>query len=140
LVEYRVDCDGDWQSREGVVRGWVGDRPLHFHISKAPDGPWTINGESVRLDGCIDLDFGFTPATNLFQLRRLNLQVGQSADVPVAWLDVSSRTLERISQRYERRSADTYWYESPTFDYHEMLRLGPVGFVASYPNLWEAES
>ena len=35
---------------------------------------------------------------------------------------------------------DTYWYESPTFDYHQLLRLGPGGFVASYPNLWEVES
>lgn len=140
-LAYEVHCDGEWRTREGVVQGWVGARPLDFRIARTPDGIWTLNGEVVpHLDGCVDLDFGFTPATNLFQLRRIALQVGQAADVPVAWLDVPAGTLDTLHQRYERRTAEAYWYEAPRFDYFALLQVSAVGFVEQYPNLWEADT
>jgi hypothetical protein len=92
-----------------------------------------------HLDGCVDLDLGFTPATNLFQLRRVALQVGQAADVPVAWLDGFVGTLDTLYQRYERRTAEAYWYEAPRFTYFALLQVNAFGFVEKYPNLWEAE-
>ena len=50
-------------------------------------GAWTLNGQNMPgLRDCIDLDFGFTPSTNLLQLRRLALECGQVADAPAAWL------------------------------------------------------
>jgi hypothetical protein len=47
------------------------------------------------------MDLGFTPATNLLQLRRPALEPGQAAAAPAAWLDVSAGTLEELTQRYE---------------------------------------
>jgi hypothetical protein len=139
-LAYEVDCDGHWRTRDGVVRGWVGGRLLDFRMTRTPAGIWTLNGQVVpHLDRCVDLDLGFTPATNLFQLRRVALQVGQAADVPVAWLDVPAGTLDRLDQRYVRRTAGEYWYEAPRFDYFGLLRVSAVGFVEKYPNLWEAE-
>ncbi len=123
------------------MHGWVGTRPLDFRITRSEAGIWTLNGQVVpHLDGCVDLDFGFTPATNLFQLRRVALQVGEAADVPVAWIDVSAGTLDTLHQRYERRTAEAYWYEAPRFDYFALLRVNANGFVEKYPDLWEAES
>ena len=140
-LAYEVECDSEWRTREGAAHGWVGDRPINLRIARTPEGIWTLDGQAVpNLDGYIDLDFGFTPATNLFQLRRVALQVGQAADVPVAWLDVPACTLERLHQRYERRTAETYWYESPQFDYFALLEVGKAGFVEKYPNLWERVS
>ena len=92
------------------------------------------------LDDCVDLDFGFTPATNTCALRRLALAIGQSAEVSAAWLDVSTGLLERLVQRYERRSEDTYWYESPRFEYAGSFSVAPSGFVVAYPGLWVAET
>jgi uncharacterized protein len=139
-ITYGLDSDGEWRTREGVVHGWVGARPLDFRITRTPDGIWTLNGQVVpRLDGCVDLDFGFTPASNLFQLRRVALQVGQAADVLVAWLDVAAGTLDILHQRYERRADEVYWYEAPRFDYSALLRVSAIGFVETYPRLWEAE-
>ena len=62
-----------------------------------------------------------------------------AADVPVAWLDVATGTLEVLPQRYERRAEATYWYEAPRFDYAALLEVGPAGFIHRYPGLWEAE-
>jgi uncharacterized protein len=139
-LTYAIDCDAEWRTRQGAVHGWMGAHLLDFGITRTSDGIWTLNGQVVpHLEGCVDLDLGFTPATNLFQLRRVALQVGQAADVPVAWLDLPVGTLDTLHQRYERRTAETYWYEAPRFDYYAVLQVSAVGFVEKYPNLWEAE-
>lgn len=139
-LAYTVDCDAAWQTREGAVQGWTGARRLDFRVERTPAGAWILNGQVVPgLDGCVDLDLGFTPATNLYQLRRVALRVGQAADVPVAWLDVFSGVLDRLQQRYERRTAEVYWYEAPRFGYFAELLVNTAGFVEKYPSLWEAE-
>jgi hypothetical protein len=87
----------------------------------------------------VDVDLGFTPATNLIPIRRLALLVGEAADAPAAWLDIANGALGLLAQRYERRSETAYWYEAPAFGYSAELDVGPDGFVRRYPGLWEAE-
>lgn len=139
-LHYQVACDVAWCSQQGHVHGWIGPRPIDLNIVRTSDGVWRLNSAVVPgLEGCLDLDLGFTPATNLLQLRRLALAEGQAAQAPVAWLDVSAGTLEVLPQRYERRTAATYWYEGPSVQYAGMLEVAPNGFIWRYPGLWEAE-
>lgn len=139
-LAYQVACDPVWRTREGRVHGWIGDRPIEFVVRRIPAGGWILNDAAVPdLDRYLDLDLGFTPATNLFQIRRVALAIGAAAEVPVAWLDLERSTLVSMSQRYERRSELAYWYESPQYDYAALLEVDPVGFVRRYPGLWEAE-
>jgi len=139
-LTYSVACDRTWRTQHGRVRGWIGVQAVDFSIARLRGGDWTLNGAIVDgIQACIDLDFGFTPSTNLLQLRRLALAVGQSAVNPVAWFDVSTGTLDVLLQRYERRSQNTYWYEAPRFEYSALLELASSGFVRRYPGLWEAE-
>ena len=58
-------------------------------------------------------------ATNFLQLRRVGLAVGKLSEFDVAWLEGESTAsdLIHLPQRYERRSVDSYWYESPTTSY-----------------------
>lgn len=140
-LSYQLVCDGGWRTRRGSVSGWIGARAVNFAITcDDPGGWWTLDGKPIAgLEGCVDLDLGFTPATNLAQLRRLGLRAGEAADVPVAWLDVGPGTLDRLDQRYQRRSASTYWYEAPRFNYRGLLEVDDNGFARRYPGLWEAE-
>lgn len=139
-LTYAVECDRGWRSRNGIVRGWAGPRTIDFKITRTSHGVWTMNDRNLNcLTGLLDLDLGFTPATNLLQLRRADLQIGQSLEVPVAWLDISAGTLEMLDQRYERRSAAEFWYEAPRFHYSAVLRVNASGFVVHYPELWKAE-
>jgi hypothetical protein len=136
-LSYEVDCDAQWCTRQGAVRGWVGELEVNCRVHRKPDGGWTFNGQAMpALAGCLDLDLGFTPATNLFQLQRMALAVGQSAEVPVAWLDAGGTTLALLAQRYERRSTATYWYEAPRFGYQALLEFDEAGFARDYPGLW----
>jgi hypothetical protein len=140
LLTYRLVSGPDWRTLEGQVRGWLGPQQVDFQVARGDGGVWTLNGSAVPgLESCVDLDLGFTPASNLFQLRRLDLAKGQAADAPVAWLDVSAGTLDLLHQRYDRRDDSAYWYEAPRFDYTAMLDVDPSGFIRLYPGLWEAE-
>jgi hypothetical protein len=139
-LSYHLACDPAWRTQEGQVRGWVGAQVVDVSIVRTATGVWMLDGAVVPgVANCVDLDLGFTPATNAFQLRRLALSEGQAADVPVAWFDVSAAGLEVLHQRYERRGETTYWYEAPRFDYAALLEVTPAGFITLYPGLWEAE-
>jgi hypothetical protein len=138
-INYLVDVDASWRTRRGRVQGFLAGRSLDHLISRQSDG-WRLNGALVRgLEHLWDIDYGFTPATNLLQLRRIAISPGQAADVPVAWFDLDSATLTELPQRYERLSETTYRYQAPTVPYQGMLELSQNGFVKTYPQLWEME-
>ena len=138
---YRVTCDPRWRTRDGHVRGAVGARPVDLRIERSPGGAWRLGGRIVPgLCGCRDLDLGFTPATNLLPIRRLDLPRGRAADAPAAWLDVRDGTLVRLPQSYVRRTATAYRYEAPTVGYAADLAVSDAGFVTRYPGLWTSVS
>lgn len=139
-LSYTVDCDAAWHTRAARVDGWLGADDVEIAIEAMPDGRWRIGGnEPAALTDCIDVDLNFTPSTNLLQLRRLALSVGQAAEAPVAWLRFPDVALERLEQRYRRLDARTYEYEAPSVGYAAPLHVNEVGFVTRYPGLWEAE-
>jgi hypothetical protein len=138
-VGYAVDLDAAWMTISGEVHGFRAGGEFHHVIRRERNG-WRLNGDPVLgLEHLVDLDYGFTPATNLQQLRRIVIASGQSAEVPVAWFDIDSMTLTKLPQRYERRGEAYYWYLAPSIGYEGLLELAPNGFVRSYPNLWRME-
>jgi hypothetical protein len=140
-LHYRVRCDLHWHAQWGTVRGWLGESAIDLSITRDAHGHWKLNDEAVPdMSHCVDLDLGFTPATNVLQLRRLNLEKGESADAPAAWVDLDGGgVLSELMQRYERRSESEYAYEAKRFDYAAVLVATADGFVKDYPRLWTAE-
>lgn len=140
LLGYRLECDLAWRAAQGEVRGWIGSDSVEFGIERMEGGRWTLNGEIVpEVESCIDLDFGFTPATNLLPIRRLSLGEGEAASAPAALLNVTTGTLELLPQCYERLSGEIYRYEAPTAGYFALLDVATSGFIRLYPGLWEEE-
>ena len=136
---YAVDADSSWCTRRGIVRGVAAGRLIQLDVERFTTGDWRINGDLMPgLAGLVDLDLGFTPATNLFPLRRLALAIGDAAGAAAVWLDDAAWTFRRLSQRYERRDADHYRYQSPETGYEGLLTVTAEGFVAEYPGLWRA--
>jgi hypothetical protein len=136
-ISYLVNCGRDWKCRAATLQGWIAHQQWDLEITRAANGEWQVNDESYgALNDVVDLDLGFTPATNLLHLRRHQLEIGEAADIPVAWIDLPQATLTYLPQRYERRSQTTYWYESPTAHYAALLEMAASGFVAEYPGLW----
>ncbi|GLS23567.1 hypothetical protein GCM10007874_65880 [Labrys miyagiensis] len=138
-LSYEVELDERWRSLGGRVRGVRGLQRFD-HVIRHDDGGWSLDGRVIEgLGHLVDLDFGFTPATNMPQLRRLALEIVQSAKFTVVWFDVGMGTLTALPQIYRRESETTYWYESPTADFEGLIELAPSGFARVYPTLWREE-
>ena len=138
-LAYIIVCDSSWNTVRGSVLGWVGDRDVNIEIAVATAQHWTLNGvKESAVDGCIDLDLNFSPATNLLPIRRLNLEIGQSAEVKAAWLRFPSFELELLAQVYARLDEFTYRYSSDGGSFVRDLTVNEVGFVTDYPGLWKA--
>jgi hypothetical protein len=108
---------------------------------RASDG-WYLNDTLIRgLEHLRDIDYGFTPATNVLQLRRAAIPLGKATDLPVVWFDAEATTLIELPQRYKRLSEATYRYSAPSVGYRgDFELLSQNGFVKSYPHLWATET
>lgn len=138
---YEVSGEPPWLTRCGRVTGCFGTRTLDLRMVALADGRWQLNGVEQPVGaGCLDLDLNFTPATNFIPLRRLDLDVGEAADAPAAWLDLPACRLKRLEQRYRRVGLDAYDYRAPGVGYAATLQVSETGFVARYPGLWEMEA
>jgi hypothetical protein len=139
-LRYIVEADDAWRTTRAAVQGTSRGLSLDVGVRRDGMGRWQVNGAPApELGGLVDLDLGFTPATNLLPLRRLALPPGAAADTDAAWLDDSTWMFRRLSQRYVRRSASEYWYESPATGYAAVLTVSADGFVTDYPGLWVAD-
>jgi hypothetical protein len=139
-LDYRVLCDAAWRTESATVEGWAGSESVRVHIAADEHRRWRLDGtEQPQVEGCVDVDLGFTPATNLLALRRLALPVGAEAEVRSAWLDFPGFAMEPLPQRYRRTGESTYAYESRGGDFAAELRVNAEGFVAHYPGLWTEE-
>jgi uncharacterized protein len=95
---YSVQCDALWRTMSGRIRGFVGARAIDTIVVRDGAG-WTLNGVTVAgAKHLLDLDLGFTPATNLQQLRRVSIAENEAVQLPVAWLDVDAGILTELPQ------------------------------------------
>lgn len=139
--DYVVTCDVLWRTQSAHVSGVIGARAIDLDVSVDDERIWRVNGtEDAALEGCVDIDLGFSPSTNLLAIRRLALPVGGEADVKAAWLPFPSLRFEPLSQIYRREGEQTYRYESAGGSFVRTLEVNADGFVTNYPGLWEAES
>ncbi len=137
-LDYRIGCDEAWRTRSAAVRGWAGGGDVEVRIEVDHAGRWRLNGlECPQVEGCIDVDLNFSPSTNLLAIRRLDLAVGDEAEVRAAWLRFPSFTLEPLPQVYRRLSADTVRYESGGGAFVRDLTVDAAGFVTRYPGFFE---
>lgn len=123
------------------VRGQLGEAPVSLVLSRDSASAWIVNDVTVpALQGCIDVDLGFSPSTNLLPIRRLNLAIGASDAVRAAWVRFPELTVDVLEQRYTRLAEFTYLYESAGGNFRRELTVNEHGFVIDYPGLWIVET
>lgn len=136
---YRLHCDPHWVSARATVKGWVGARSIDLHIASEAGGRWSINGRvDQALTGLLDIDLGFTPASNTNALQRLNLQDGATASSVAVWLDTEDWHVKALHQTYTRVHRNAYDYASPRHGLRATLAVDDSGVVTVYPGLWKA--
>jgi len=140
-LQYTVTCDAHWRTRGGTVLGWVGSREVDLTIRVDAAQRWWLNERPYpELDGCIDVDYGFSPATNTLPIRRLALAPRASASVRAAWLQFPSFQFTALEQTYRAVSPSIMHYESNGGLFQAELEIDAHGVVRQYAGLWTAES
>lgn len=138
-LDYRIRCDHQWKLVDATIDGWFGETVVAHRITVDDDRRWFLDGVvQPAVEGCDDLDLEFTPATNVFPVRRLAMPIGAKANVRPAWFRVPGFTLEPLEQTYERLGAESYAYNAPSLDFSGVLKIGANGFIRSYMGLWVA--
>lgn len=139
-IRYRVDLDRAWRTTDVSVRASI-EPGNDQEIALRRRGRWkrldpaTREWERVReLDGLVDADLAFTPATNTLPIRRLDLAIGESVSVTAAWLTFPELTFEPLRQIYTRTGDRTYRYQSPGFETE--ITIDAAGLVMDYGPLW----
>jgi uncharacterized protein len=141
LLNYRVICDSNWRTNSAKIQGWVGNCRVETWIVVETGQNWWLNGKEISgTKGCVDLDLNFSPCTNTIAIRRLNLAVGEEAEIHAAWLKFPSFNLEPLAQRYHRLEDKIYRYESGDGRFKADLVVNQIGFITHYPGIWIAES
>jgi uncharacterized protein len=142
-LRYEIGCDPAWHTRSAVIEGTAAGRPVRFVLAADGTGNWTQDGVPLpALAGALDVDLGFTPATNTLPIRRLGLAVGETRPVRSAWLRFPELRLEPLDQTYLREAERVYRYRA-TVDgesFTARLDTDTFGRVLLYEGLWEAEA
>ena len=135
---YEVLVDSTWKTRSARITGFRGMKEVDMRVCRTADGQWRVGTEIQHaIAGCVDIDLGFTPATNMLAIRRLSLGIGEQAEAPAAWLALPSLKLEVLPQTYHRFTTLEYDYEAPSLRYKGRLQVSSLGAVVSYPGLFE---
>ena len=69
-------------------------------------------------------------------IRRLGLEIGEEAEIPVVWRIWPELRVQRVLQRYTRFGEDRYRYTQDEFE--AGLTVDRHGLVVEYEGLWRA--
>lgn len=141
-LDYLIECARDWRTRTALVTGSANGAAVRFEFASDGSGHWTLNGSPLPLvEGALDIDLAFTPATNLLPIRRIELAVGARAAVRTAWLRFPELRAEVLEQWYQREAAQVFRYEALVdgTPFEARLDTDAFGRVLLYEGLWEAE-
>ena len=138
-IEYKVNVDHAWATQVVVVAVMTPRTTENVHLERDASGHWILDGtRALHLDGCVDVDLGWTPATNTLPIRRTQLEPGASVTIAAAWMRFPELDVVVSRQRYTRLAADRWRYQSGAYDFE--LQTDPEsGMVLAYgDDLWRA--
>lgn len=138
-IDYDVLCDQDWMPRSCRVRVALPEHVRTIEIRRDDIGRWKCNGTAApHLMGCSDIDLGWTPATNTIPVRRLDLEIGDTASIRAAWVRFPELDVVPNQQHYTRLASDRWRYRSGEYDF-ELVTDARTGLVLQYgDDLWTA--
>lgn len=139
-AHYTILCDTQWRVQQVDISLLDGDKAI---LLKADgEGHWiTASGNSMpSLTGCIDVDISATPFTNTLPIRRLDLAVGASRELTVAYIHLPEMLVKADKQRYTclelTTSGGKYRYEGLLSNFTAELYVDHDGLVLDYPGLF----
>ncbi len=136
IVRYDIACSRDWSARSVTVDQTLGDVRRSLRLERAGSG-WLVDGmQDAALDGCAEPDLGLTPSTNALAIRRLDLAVGQAAEIRCAWIKFPALSVEPSLQRYERLGERDYRYTNVASGFTALVTVDQLALPVDYESIW----
>jgi hypothetical protein len=136
IVRYDIDCDDAWSARSVTIEQRLGDETRHLKLERAGDG-WLVDAvRDALLDDCAEPDLGLTPSTNALAIRRLDLAIGQAAEIACAWVKFPALSVEPSLQRYERLGEHDYRYTNVASGFTAVVTVDELALPVSYEGIW----
>lgn len=138
-LHYRLWLNHQWQ----VASFRIGHLPYgtEYRFFRDANNFWSradlLGDDDGQWADCTDLDISCTPFTNTLPIRRLKLEIGESAEIQVLYVNCPQIQLEVLRQKYERLSELQYRFTSLETDFTAIITVDEDGFVTDYPELFE---
>lgn len=135
-ISYVIRLSATWQVRQFLLFRDLDEPDLWLGTDGG--GRWgEMNGaHRPDLDGCFDLDLGCTPFTNTLPIRRLQLDVGDAADIITARVDTTTLGVVPVRQRYHRIGEHRFHHEDLDAQIQATFDVDVYGLVHDYPDLY----
>ncbi len=136
-IDYTISTNVEWETQEVRIELSAGGHRQAITLERDERG-WAVDGSRrPDLDACIDVDLGWTPATNMLPLRRNPLDIGHAHQSAAAWVRFPELDVVVSEQLYTRLASDRFRYQSSTFEAE--LLVTSDGVVTDYGDgLWRA--
>jgi uncharacterized protein len=136
-VTYEVVCDEQWATRLALVLLKKADSLRSVELHRDRSGQWFHNDHELpSFNGSMDVDLGFSPATNTLPVRRVNLAVGQTIETTAVWVTFPALDILPLPQTYTRLDERRYRYTSRGGEFSAVLELDELGLVVNYEEWW----
>jgi hypothetical protein len=132
-ITYVVRLSATWQVRQFLLFRDLEQPDLWLGTDGA--GRWgEVNGaHRPDLDGCTDIDLACTPFTQTLPIRRLQLDVGDAAEVRTASIDVDTLGVVPVTQRLRRVQRRRFEFTDLDRDVGCAFDIDEFGLVNDFP-------
>lgn len=138
LVDYRIAVDAQWRTRSVAVAQQYLGKTQTLRLDHDGQGNWRIDGlPAPALAGCLDVDLGVSPSTNMLPVNRLSLVIGAVGSIRAAWVRFPALDVIAASQSYERLDHNRYHYRSIASGVTAVLDVDADGLPIDYQGIWK---
>ncbi len=137
MVNYLINTDNQWNIQDFEIRCDIQGEIKRFYGQK--NGlDWLINGQiEPCFAGFNYIDISITPLTNTLPIKRLALNVNESKDINVIYIDILNGSIKPVRERYTKISKDHYRYENLESTFASAILIDRNGIVKTYPGHFE---
>lgn len=130
-VQYVLRLTATWQVRQFLLFRDLQDPDLWLYTDGTARWGEMNGARRLELDGCYDIDLPCTPLTNSLPIRRLELHVGDRAELAVLSVDVETLGVRPVTHRYLR--LDTHRWAFAEGDESVEFEVDSYGLVIDQP-------
>lgn len=136
-ASYRLIINKQWEINEFLIDSEV-NAVKNTLTGRKIDTNWEINHTvHPNFKGFQYIDISLTPFTNTLPINNLQLEIGDSKEIDIMYVDMINSDIKPVRQRYTRTDLHEYLYENIVSEFTARIQVDESGLVLTYPGLFE---